>query len=66
MRNQFTNWRKSTRSGNGGNDCVEVSLSADGTMVGVRDSKDRSGPVLVFSAAAWTACLRQLGRRVGD
>ena len=39
-------WRKSTRS-NGSGDCVEV---ADlGGAVGVRDSKDHDGPVLVFA-----------------
>lgn len=44
-------WRKSTRSNNGGN-CVEVADSLPG-VVGVRDSKDTSGPVLVFKPAAW-------------
>ncbi|MBX7265840.1 DUF397 domain-containing protein [Micromonospora sp. Llam7] len=46
-------WRKSTRSNNGG-DCVEV---ADGLIgvVGLRDSKDPSGPVLAFHPAAWAA-----------
>ena len=47
-------WKKSSRSnGNGGNNCVEVAiLDAD---VAVRDSKNRSGPALVFNAAQWTA-----------
>nr|MDT0659243.1 DUF397 domain-containing protein [Micromonospora sp. DSM 115978] len=45
-------WRKSTRS-NGGGACVEVAVGERG--VGVRDSKDPAGPVLVFGAAAWTA-----------
>jgi hypothetical protein len=45
-------WRKSTRSANDGN-CVEV---ADlDTGVGVRDSKDTTGPVLVFAPARWRA-----------
>ncbi|MER7584376.1 DUF397 domain-containing protein [Kitasatospora sp. NPDC097691] len=46
-------WYKSSYSGNQGN-CVEVS---DGfaSIVPVRDSKDTSGPALVFPAAAWTA-----------
>ncbi|MGW0436227.1 DUF397 domain-containing protein [Micromonospora sp. NPDC003197] len=45
-------WRKSTRSsGNSGN-CVEVADNLSG-VVGVRDSKDRSGPALVFAPAAW-------------
>jgi hypothetical protein len=47
-------WRKSTRSGNGGNSCVEVAKNLP-DVVGVRDSKDRSGPALVFARQAWTA-----------
>jgi hypothetical protein len=49
-------WRKSTRSGNGGNSCVEVAKNLPG-VVGVRDSKDRSGPVLAFGPEAWAAFL---------
>ena len=44
-------WRKSSRSGHDG--CVEVAL-ADG-QVAVRDSKDRNGPVLVFTPREWDA-----------
>ncbi|MBM0239834.1 DUF397 domain-containing protein [Micromonospora sp. ATA32] len=45
-------WRKSTRSSGGGSgDCVEVAI--DGSMVAVRDSKDRAGGTLAFSAATW-------------
>jgi hypothetical protein len=46
-------WRKSTRSNGSGGDCVEFA-QVDG-VVGMRDSKDPSGPVLVFSAESWTA-----------
>ncbi|MEU6558248.1 DUF397 domain-containing protein [Nocardia nova] len=46
-------WFKSSRSGASKN-CVEVAfLSND--AVGVRDSKDPSGPALVFSASEWDA-----------
>ncbi|MFI6235733.1 DUF397 domain-containing protein [Micromonospora sp. NPDC050784] len=45
-------WRTSTRSGN--SECVEVADNLPG-MVGVRDSKDPTGPVLVFAPAAWRA-----------
>ncbi|WP_422770187.1 DUF397 domain-containing protein [Plantactinospora sp. WMMC1484] len=45
-------WRTSSRSGANGN-CVEVADKV-GAVVAVRDSKDRSGPVLVFGPAAWT------------
>lgn len=48
-------WRKSTRSGNGGN-CVEVGFFDAGT-VGVRDSKDKTGPVLTFGSDEWDAFL---------
>jgi hypothetical protein len=49
-------WRKSSRSANGGN-CVEVAMatSASGHMIAVRDSKDRSGPVLGFAPDEWRA-----------
>ncbi len=45
-------WRKSARSGANGA-CVEVAV-LDGA-VAVRDSKDRTGPVLVFTPAEWEA-----------
>ncbi|MDG4797132.1 DUF397 domain-containing protein [Micromonospora sp. WMMD1082] len=43
-------WRKSTRSGSSGN-CVEVATPPQVVMV--RDSKDRQGPVLSFTADQW-------------
>ena len=46
-------WTKSTRS-NGSGNCVECGRLPGGAMA-VRDSKDRSGPVLVFAAAPWRA-----------
>jgi hypothetical protein len=45
------NWHTSTRSGSQG-DCVEVAENLTG-IVAVRDSKDRTGAVLVFADAAW-------------
>ncbi|MEV1076086.1 DUF397 domain-containing protein [Micromonospora parva] len=46
-------WRKSTRSGDNGGDCVEVATNFPG-VVAVRDSKDSRGPLLTFTAQAWT------------
>jgi hypothetical protein len=45
-------WRKSTRSGSNGQ-CVEARRMGD--TIQLRDSKDRSGPVLSFTLAGWTA-----------
>jgi hypothetical protein len=45
-------WRKSTYSGSNGGACVEVADNLPG-LVAVRDSKDRSGPVLTFTPAQW-------------
>jgi Domain of unknown function (DUF397) len=44
-------WRKSSRSG--ANGCVEVAF-VDG-KIAVRDSKDRRGPMLVFTPLEWDA-----------
>jgi len=46
-------WRKSSRSGNNGGDCVEVADAARAVLV--RDSKHRDGAVIAFSAGAWRA-----------
>jgi hypothetical protein len=47
-------WRKSTRSGDNGGQCVEVAFLD--TVVGLRDSKDRgSGPILIFTQGEWQA-----------
>ncbi|MFD8784629.1 DUF397 domain-containing protein [Kitasatospora sp. NPDC059599] len=51
--NSPTTWRKSTYSG-GSNGCVEVADGVPGLMP-VRDSKDPSGPTLVFPAHTWQA-----------
>jgi hypothetical protein len=53
-------WRKSSYSGAGNGDCVEVAVGA--TRVGVRDSKNPDGPRLVFPAEQWRAWL---GQRLG-
>jgi Domain of unknown function (DUF397). len=53
-------WRKSTRSGENGGNCVEV--AAFSGVVGVRDSKNRSGPVLIFSCREWKVFLQEVKR----
>ena len=45
-------WRKSSYSGSNGGECVEVATAG---AVLVRDTADRSGPVLTFTAEAWQA-----------
>ncbi|WP_244295961.1 DUF397 domain-containing protein [Micromonospora orduensis] len=44
-------WRTSTRSNS---ECVEMADNPPG-IVGVRNSKDPTGPVLMFAPAAWRA-----------
>ncbi len=46
-------WFKSSRS-QGGKECVEVAFLDHG-MVGVRDSKNPSGPALIFTPGEWNA-----------
>jgi len=47
-------WRKSSRS-NGHSMCVEAGSCSHG--VAVRDTRDRGGPVLLFSGSTWGAFL---------
>jgi hypothetical protein len=46
-------WRTSSYSGNNGGQCVEVAATPGQVLI--RDSKDREGPVLVFTADEWHA-----------
>lgn len=46
-------WRKSTRSGPYTDNCVEVAFV--GEAIAVRDSKNPTGPVLVFTSGEWDA-----------
>ncbi|MEU7573359.1 DUF397 domain-containing protein [Micromonospora sp. NPDC049240] len=54
-------WRKSTRSGDNGGNCVEVATNMPG-VVAVRDSKDPAQHVLTFSPASWTRFVRATTR----
>jgi len=45
-------WRKSSYSGSNGGECIEVATAG---AVLVRDTANRAGPVLRFTADAWRA-----------
>ena len=51
-------WRKSSRSGGQGGNCVEV--AALPLAVAVRDSKDPDGSRLAFGVAAWGVFARRV------
>jgi hypothetical protein len=51
-------WRKSSYSNGAQANCVEVALGRD--RVAIRDSKNASGPMLIFPVAGWDA-FRQTG-----
>ena len=53
----FAAWRKSSFT-TANQECVEVAHSAE--VVGVRDSKDPTGPVLALAPAGWSALLGAL------
>ncbi|MBE1492469.1 DUF397 domain-containing protein [Plantactinospora soyae] len=55
-------WRKSSRSNSTGGDCVEVADNLPG-IVGVRDSKNPTGPALTFDPSAWQAFVARVARR---
>ncbi|MEU6128530.1 DUF397 domain-containing protein [Saccharopolyspora sp. NPDC047091] len=52
-----TGWFKSSRSSGGSDNCVEVRISSG--EVGLRDSKERSGPAFAFSSSVWGAFMAQ-------
>lgn len=55
----LTNWRKSSRS-NATQACVAIAHG--GTVVGIRDTKNAAGPVLVLGAQGWDAFRSNLAR----
>jgi hypothetical protein len=50
---EVATWRKASHSDNGGN-CVEAGVAEPGLIV-VRDTTDREGGTLSFTAGAWHA-----------
>jgi hypothetical protein len=59
-------WRKSTRSGDNGGNCIEIADNLP-DVVAVRDSKDPAGPGLTFRPGGWasfvTSCKAGFHRR---
>lgn len=58
MKTDSPAWRKSSYSGGSGGDCVEVAGTA--TVILVRDTRDRDGGTLAFTAAAWQSFVNSL------
>jgi hypothetical protein len=52
------NWRKSSYSGSNSGNCIEV--ADNDSRVIVRDTTDKTGPTLRFSADAWRRLLNQV------
>ncbi|MFI0406342.1 DUF397 domain-containing protein [Actinomadura sp. 3N508] len=57
-------WRKSSRSGSSGGDCVEVALL--GGLKAVRDSKNPEGGHLTVERDAWAALVSQIKQGTYD
>ena len=53
-------WRKSSYSGGGGNECVEVAVVGDGAAV--RDSKDPRGGFFVVPDVGWSVFLAAVAK----
>ncbi|MEV0316953.1 DUF397 domain-containing protein [Streptomyces sp. NPDC050658] len=52
-------WHKSSYSGGSGGDCLEVATGHPG-IVPVRDSKNPTGPKLMFRAGSWSTFIVNL------
>ena len=57
LRSECAEWRKSTYSFHNG-ECIEVAPNLPG-VVGIRDSKNPTGPVLAVSPAAFRRLVRR-------
>lgn len=58
MESTDLNWRKASYSSNGGAECIEVGNY--NSRMFVRDSKDKSGPMLRFGPRTWITFLRDV------
>jgi hypothetical protein len=58
MEQQIGNWRKSSYSNGGEATCVEVGTAS--ASIAVRDTTDRDGGTLTFTASSWQAFLGTL------
>ncbi|MFE7301492.1 DUF397 domain-containing protein [Streptomyces sp. NPDC057579] len=56
----LTGWYKSSYSGGGQGDCLEVARGH--ATIPVRDSKRPTGPALTFSPASWSAFVTAVSR----
>ncbi|MEV5337602.1 DUF397 domain-containing protein [Streptomyces sp. NPDC052676] len=56
----LSGWRKSSHSDDNAGSCLEV-LDHHPTGIPVRDSKNPSGPAVVFPAAGWASFVRAVG-----
>lgn len=60
MEDTDLNWRKASYSSNGGGNCVEVADHDSRALV--RDTQDRTGPVLAFDPDVWRRFAEQVKR----
>ncbi|MDH6110852.1 hypothetical protein P3T36_004426 [Kitasatospora sp. MAP12-15] len=51
-------WFKSSYSSEQGGNCIEGARLSTG--IAIRDSKDKAGPSLVFSTAAWQSLINSI------
>lgn len=53
-------WRKSRRSGNGGQNCVEVGAVKSHRVIAIRDSKNPERDALALDQLRWTTFTQRL------
>ncbi|GAU71134.1 hypothetical protein SSP35_28_00090 [Streptomyces sp. NBRC 110611] len=57
-------WTKSSYSSQDNQNCVETAKRPG--LIGVRDSKDKAGPALAFTPAAWTSFIETVNSGEAD